>query len=85
MLALAVVGLLIWGAATQDDLNSSEDDVSELPTQVSNESAESEAAKDLTDELAQDATERAEAEANEARAKADAAESRTEIAARGRT
>ena len=54
VVALVAVGLLIWGVATQSDLNSSEDDVSELQTQVSNESAESQAAKDLADELAQD-------------------------------
>jgi hypothetical protein len=54
VLALAAVGLLIWGVATQADLNSSEDDVSDLQTQVSNESAESEAAKGVADELAQD-------------------------------
>jgi chromosome segregation ATPase len=54
VLALAAVGLVIWGATTQADLDSSEDDVSELQTQVSNESAESDAAKDLADDLAQD-------------------------------
>jgi cytoskeletal protein RodZ len=54
VVALVAVGLLIWGVSTQSDLNNSEDDVSELQTQASNESAESEAAKDLADELAQD-------------------------------
>ena len=53
-LALAAVGLLIWGVSTQADLNSSEDDVSDLQTQVSTESTESEAAKDLADDLAED-------------------------------
>ena len=38
-LALAAVGLLIWGVSTlRADLNSSKDDVSDLQTQVSNES-----------------------------------------------
>ena len=86
-LALAVVGLLIWGLTTQADLNSSEDDVSDLQTQVSNESAESEAAKDLADELAEDlgATnedlaaseqklEQTEESADKAKAEADAAQ-----------
>ena len=53
-LAVVVVGLLIWGVTTQGALDSSEDDVSELQAQVSDESAESEAAKDVADELAQD-------------------------------
>ena len=53
-LALVAVGLLIWAVTTQSDLNSSEDDVSDLQTQVSNESAESEAAKDAVGDLAQD-------------------------------
>jgi F-type H+-transporting ATPase subunit b len=54
VLALAAVGLLIWGVATRADLNSSEDDVSDLQTQVSNESAESEAAKGVAADLEQD-------------------------------
>ena len=86
-LALAAVGLLIWGVSTQADLNSSKDDVSDLQTQVSNESTESEAAKDLADDLADDlgatnedlaATEQqleqTEQSADKANAEADAAE-----------
>lgn len=53
-LVLAAVGLLIWGLTTQADLDSSQDEVSDLQAQVRDESAESEAAKDVADELAQD-------------------------------
>ena len=53
-LALIAVGLLIWGATSQADLENAEDDVTELRTQVNDESAEAEAAKDVADELAQD-------------------------------
>ena len=54
VVALVAVGLLIWGVTTQSDLDNSEDAVSDLQTQVGNESAESDAAKDLADELAED-------------------------------
>ena len=52
-LGVAAVGLLIWGFTTQSDLDSAQDEAKDLQAQVSNESAESEAAKDLADELAQ--------------------------------